>query len=108
MEYRIPVGSILRCNARYLTSFTEGKRYIVLSSNFGNVLVKDDSESSHTLTSKFIAEHFELEYTGATLDLSPIEARKLSGILKSARMLRIGDERVIDDLLEKLKIGGNK
>ena len=104
MEYRIPVGSVLRCNSEAsLLSFTKGKRYVVLNSKFGSVLVKDDSNCRHTLTTKFIAEHFELEYTGASLDLSPIEARKLSGILKSARMLHIGDEDFIDDLLEKLK-----
>lgn len=104
MEYRIPVGSVIRCNSDVLLlSFTKGKRYVVLNSKFGSVLVMDDSNCRHTLTTKFISEHFELEYTGATLDLSPVEAKKLSGILKSARMLHIGDERVIDDLLEKLK-----
>ena len=108
MEYRIPVGSILRCNSEVLLlSFTKGKRYVVLNSKFGSVLVKDDSNCRHTLTTKFISEYFELEYTGATLDLSPVEAKKLSGILKSARMLHLGDDMFIDELLEKLK-GGNK
>ena len=108
MEYRIPVGSILRCNSEVLLlSFTKGKRYVVLNSKFGSVLVKDDSNCRHTLTTKFISEYFELEHTGATLDLSPVEAEKLSGILKSARMLHLGDDMFIDELLEKLK-GGNK
>ena len=103
----IPRGSIIRCDVDHLSSFTEGKRYVVLSSNFGNVLVKDDSECSHTLTEKFLYKNFEIEYTGVTLNLSPFEAKKLADILKSARMLHLGDDMFIDELLEKLK-GGNK
>ena len=102
MEYRIPIGSILRCESKVLGSFTEGKRYVV-----EGVVVKDDSESSHSLTAGFIDKNFVLEYAGVNLDLSPVEAKKLSGILKSARMLHLGDDMFIDELLEKLK-GGNK
>ena len=103
MKDVIPVGSILRCESKVLGSFTEGKRYVV-----EGVVVRDDGESNHTLTAGFIDKNFVLEYAGVNLDLSPLEVKKLDNILKSARMLHIGDERVIDDLLEKLKIGGNK
>ena len=106
MEYRIPKGSILRCNSEVLLlSFTKGKRYVVLNSKFGSVLVKDDSNCRHTLTTKFISEYFELDYTGVSLE--PLEVKKLADILKSARMLHLGDDMFIDELLEKLK-GGNK
>ena len=106
MEYRIPVGSILRCNSEVLLlSFTKGKRYVVLNSNFGSVIVRDDSNCRHTLTTKFISEHFELEYTGVSLE--PLEVEELANVLKSARMLHLGDDMFIDGLLDKLK-GGNK
>ena len=41
------------------------------------------------------------------VSLEPLEAKKLADILKSARMLHLGDDMFIDELLEKLK-GGNK
>ena len=105
MEYNIPVDSIITCKVDYLTSFTEGKRYVVLASNFGNVTVRDDNEVGHILTSNFIFEHFEV-CTGVLLDLSPMKAKKLSDILKSARMLHTGNEKVIDEVLGKLKRRG--
>ena len=105
MEYRIPVGSVIRCNSEVLLlSFTKGKRYVVLNSKFGSVLVKDDSNCRHTLTTKFIYENFVIEYTGVSLE--PLEVKKLSGILKSARMLHLGNDEFIDGLLDKLKMRG--
>ena len=43
--------------------------------------------------------------TESGVSLEPLEAKKLAGILKSARMLHLGDDEFIDDLLEKLKRG---
>lgn len=106
MEYNIPVDSIITCKVDYLTSFTEGKKYVVLASNFGNVTVRDDVKCHHTLTAKFISEHFETEYVGTTLELSPFEVKKLDNILKSARMLHLGNDEFIDEVLGKLRRRG--
>lgn len=105
MEYEIPVDSTIKCKVDYITSFTKGKRYVVLSSNFGSVIVRDDNEARHTLTSGFIFDHFEV-CTNVPLDLSPVKAKKLADILKSARMLHIGNEKVIDEVLGKLRRRG--
>ena len=49
---------------------------------------------------KDVIKKFEVE-------LSSLEVEELSNVLKSARMLHLGDDMFIDELLEKLK-GGNK
>ena len=46
--------------------------------------------------------------SGVSLELSPMEVEELANVLKSARMLHLGNHEFIGDLLEKLKIGGNK